>query len=86
MSVTYRQLLGLLNQMSDTQLDDTAHVLDLENCEYYGIQSIGVASEENGVLDAGHLYLNIKGEEDEAVSPCSIDLNDIGEVDPDAKK
>ena len=55
----YRELKQLLDKMTESELDQTVTVFVEDVGEFYPVLSAGVASEDNDVLDPGHVYLFI---------------------------
>ena len=61
--MTYKELLEELRTASEEQLNQDVSVHLMDDGEYYPVQAVCVAVEnECDVLDAGHLELRLKGE------------------------
>jgi predicted HAD superfamily phosphohydrolase YqeG len=58
-TMTYRELLEELKQLTPTQLeqDVTVYLSDLD--EYIAAWEVGVADEEQSVLDEDHIFLTV---------------------------
>ena len=54
---TYRDLLIMIQAMSEDQLDSTPTVYDSDSDEYYPATTILTASDTHQVLDENHPYL-----------------------------
>lgn len=57
-SITYRQILEVLETMDSNQLDQTATVFLTETAEFLPISVMKITSEAD-VLDENHLYFEI---------------------------
>ena len=58
MQITYRELITILQGLSEEELDQTATVVNTDSEEVYPISAIK-ATTETDILDAGHIYLEI---------------------------
>lgn len=54
---TYRDLLVMIQSMSEDQLDSTPTVYDGDTDEYYPMTTLFTASDSHQVLDEDHPYL-----------------------------
>lgn len=57
MALTYRMLLKKLQGLHPDRLDDNVTIYVNTQDEYVPVQSAGIASEHNDVLDQGHFFL-----------------------------
>jgi hypothetical protein len=58
-NLTYRELLRVLLNMPPDRLDDNVSVHVRGVGEFYTVQDYKLSSDDNDVLDSGHLYLEI---------------------------
>lgn len=59
-TLTYRQLIDILNAIPEDRKNDTATVrIEMGVNEFFPILKIGVAGFEQDVLDVGHFYLEV---------------------------
>ena len=59
-NMTYRELLEKLQAMSADRLDDTVTVYEPYEDEYIAAVELVESTEENDVLDPGHLIMVLK--------------------------
>lgn len=62
MSITYREIKALLDEMTDGQLDCDVVVWDMMSDEYRPITRMEISTDECDVLDLGHPMLIIDEE------------------------
>ena len=58
--MTYRELFEMLRNINPERLDDTVTVLEPHENEYIPVICAFESSENNDVLDPGHLFLVLK--------------------------
>ena len=58
--MTYRDLLEYIKSMNDEQLNQDVTVLDAATVEFYPVEDISFADNEEPVLDAGHPFMVIR--------------------------
>lgn len=59
MNITYLQLIHKLGSIPSERLDDNVSVYDESEDEYYPVEDTFITNEDD-VLDKGHLVLKIK--------------------------
>ncbi len=56
-NLTYKQLLAKLQSLPKERLDDHVTIYVNSQDEYLAVQSAGIASKHNDVLNQGHFFL-----------------------------
>jgi hypothetical protein len=57
--MTYSQLFQILKELTSDRLQDDVTVQNSDTGEFYGVGDVAI-SEDDDVLDAGHIYLVVK--------------------------